>query len=223
MANAANKPKTRNKNKNRDVTKPRHGGKKRQLLTRRLAYTTDLVNKKRYEDALVVLDDLLKEKDTKVNNRWKYKILLQLARLFTQQGQHAKAARAYASAGRKIDQSKRPRFWLRAAVGQCLAHIKRGNLKRANIVSKEVVRFVKDIKKVDDQWQKEAKKKIRRGEVVNVNERPYRPSVALCKLANALMDNGLISEAKPIYKLAIDMTEYGASRARTALARIYLS
>jgi len=193
--------------------------KPREAFSSKAALARDLVQKRKTEQAMMVLDRLALERHS--NRRDLAKIASLVADSEVKRGRFVEAIAYYrrASSHFAVDD---PRDWFRPRLGEIICLIKAVRADEALERSREAWEMALSAYAQFDELKKRADRRLRKGLSAEIPRRPIRPSVVGSKLGQAFLQEGEPDVATEFFRKAIEGNPKGGCRARQGLSAIAL-
>jgi tetratricopeptide (TPR) repeat protein len=186
-----------------------------------LREVTNLINRRRYQDALAALDALVRHGVTDPVR------LSQIASLAADSqfalARYADAITLYGRAFAYLAEEKRIRTWIRPALGEVRALLKAIETDTAYQRAIEIwQRAATSDGELEEELATTADQLAEQGPL-HIAPRPIRPSVVLTRLGNLFLEEGYMDIARYFYQQAVLISPRGATRARQGMAIVCLA
>jgi len=182
---------------------------------------TNLINRRRYEDALTSLDSLARQGISDPVR------LAQIASLAADSqfalARYSDAVTLYGRALAYLADEKRIRAWIRPALGEVRALLKALETDTAYQRALDIwQRAVASHKELEKELDTTADELEERGPML-IDPRPVRPSVVLTRMGNLFLQEGYMDTARYFYQQAVLISPRGATRARQGMAIVCMA
>lgn len=182
---------------------------------------TNLINRRRYEEALSALNELAREHTADPSRQ------SQIASLAADsQFALARYSESVILYGRALDflaDEKRIGVWIRPALGEVRSLLKAIETDQAYQRALQIWeraadshgKFEEELETTADQLEEEGP--------LHIGPRPVRPSVVLTRLGNLFIEEGYMDTARYFYQQAVLISPRGATRARQGMATVCMA
>jgi tetratricopeptide (TPR) repeat protein len=190
-------------------------------LSIELRRITNLINRRRYEEALTALDTLARQGITDPVR------LSQIASLAADSqyalARYSDAVDLYGRALAYLADEKRIRTWIRPALGEVRALLKAIENDRAYQRALDIWQRAADSQAELDEELATTADELEEQGPLHIGPRPVRPSVVLTRLGNLFLEEGHMDTARHFYQQAVLISPRGATRARQGMATVCMA
>jgi tetratricopeptide (TPR) repeat protein len=200
-----------------------HSGPKEDAdpISAELRRITNLINRRRYEEALTALDALAAQGITDPVR------LSQIASLAADSqfalARYSEAVTLYGRALSYLADEKRIRTWIRPALGEVRALLKAIENDLAYQRALDIWKRAADSQAELEEELATTDEDLEEQGPLHIGPRPVRPSVVLTRLGNLFLEEGHMDTARHFYQQAVLISPRGATRARQGMATVCMA